>query len=205
MSLRKSVTETPPPSPLKRPAAAPSGPSFFQKYIAPNVFNFYPVASAIGLFYFAYHNGFKYQATMKNGGDWVIFLFCVKLCMIHNGLAHLFMTKIIHKSQGLTETPGSLMFENELGAVCLSLGIVAILAGKGAAVAAIAKAIGGFFFYAAGRHVYNWYRAWPGSIGNLQPIGTALGGFCTGVLLFIAGFHAVPLDFSKALKYLMGP
>jgi len=194
MEQRKRVSSpAPKPAATVTPKAAAPPPSFFQKYIAPNVFNFYPVASAIGLFYFAYHNGFKYQATMKNGGDWVIFLFCVKLCMIHNGLAHLFMTKIIHKSQG------------ELGAVCLSLGIVAILAGKGAAVAAIAKAIGGFFFYAAGRHVYNWYRAWPGSIGNLQPIGTALGGFCTGVLLFIAGFHAVPLDFSKALKYLMGP
>lgn len=195
MEQRKRVSSpAPKPAATATPKAAAPPPSFFQKYIAPNVFNFYPVASAIGLFYFAYHNGFKYQATMKNGGDWVIFLFCVKLCMIHNGLAHLFMTKIIHKSQGLTETPGSLMFENELGAVCLSLGIVAILAGKGAAVAAIAKGIAGFFFYAAGRHVYKG-----------QPIGTALGGFGTGVLLLIAGFHAVPLDFSKALKYLMGP
>mmetsp|Transcript_10323 Transcript_10323/g.18389 ORF Transcript_10323/g.18389 Transcript_10323/m.18389 type:complete len:176 (-) Transcript_10323:191-718(-) len=162
--------------------------SFFQKYIAPNVFNFYPAASAIGLIYFAAKNGWSYDGTMSNGGDWLVFFLCVKLCMIHNGLAHLFMTKIIHKSQGLTPTPGSLMFENELGAVCLSMGIFAILVGGGEAVAAMAKTIGGFFSYAAARHV-----------AEGQPIGTASGGILTAVLLFMAGFHASPLDFSHVL------
>jgi len=164
-------------------------PSFFKKYIAPNVFNFYPVASLIGIGYYAFKNKFSFDATMSNGGDWVVFTFCVKLCMLHNGLAHLYMTKIVHASQGLTPTPGSLMFENELGAVCLSLGIFAILSGSGVAVATISKAVGGFFFYAAARHVREG-----------QPLGTALGGIGTCVFLFLAGFHAAPFDVSHLIK-----
>lgn len=173
---KKTDTKTPPPS-------------FFKKYIAPNIFNFYPVASLIGIGYYAYKNKFSFDATMSNGGDWVVFTFCVKLCMIHNGLAHLYMTKIVHASQGLTPTPGSLMFENELGAVCLSLGIFAILEGGGVAVATISKAVGGFFFYAAARHVREG-----------QPLGTALGGIGTCIFLLLAGFHAAPLDISPLTK-----
>lgn len=172
---------------------APKPKTFFQKYIAPNVFNFYPVASLVGILYYGYENKFVFDATMKNGGDWVVFTFCVKLCMLHNGIAHLNSkcTAIVHKSQGLTMTPASLMFENELGAVCLSMAIFAFLAGEGLAVATIAKIVGGFFFYAAARHVY---------VG--QPLGTALGGIGTCVFLFIAGFHAAPLDFSKVVSTL---
>jgi hypothetical protein len=165
----------------------PKPKSFFQKYIAPNIFSFYPVASLIGILHFASKNNWEFDATMKNGGDWVVFLICVKLCMLHNGLAHLIpkCARIVHKSQGLQVSPASLMFENELGAVCLSLSICAFLAGDGVAVATISKAVGGFFFYAAARHVY---------VG--QPLGTALGGIGTCVFLLLAGFHAAPLKFT---------
>ena len=77
------------------------------------------------------------------------------------------------------------MFEKELGAVCLSTGIFGILAGGGEAVAAMAKAIGGFFSYAAARHVVL--------------IGTASGGILTAVLLFMAGFQETRL---RRIKFL---
>lgn len=197
MSARQR-TQTPTPKSAATAAKKEEPPkpkSFFQKYIAPNVFNFYPVASLIGILYFASKNKWEFDATMRNGGDWVVFLFCVKLCLLHNGIAHLNpkCTQIVHKSQGLQASPASLMFENELGAVCLSMCICAFLAVEGEAVATISKATGGFFFYAAARHVY---------VG--QPLGTALGGIGTCFFLFLAGFHASPLkldltkfDFAK--------
>jgi len=160
--------------------------SFYEKYIAPNVFNFYPYATIVGLCYYAAQNRFSFDATMSNGGDRLVFLLCGKVCLIHMGLAHLFMTKTFHASQGLTETPGSLMFENELGAVCLCFGISAILAGGGPIVATIAKSMGGVFYYAAARHVY-----------KDEPMSNAVGGFALAICLCTAGFHVAPLNFSK--------
>lgn len=195
MSTRNRVQSPAPKATIasKTPVTQAKPKSFFQKYIAPNAFNFYPVASLIGIAYYAYKNGFDFDKTMSNGGDQLVFFLCVKLCMLHNGIAHLNpkCTQIVHKSQGLTPSPASLMFENELGAVCLSMSIFAFFAGDGVAVATISKVVGGFFFYAAARHVY---------VG--QPIGTALGGIGTCVFLFVAGFHASPLKYTKVLANL---
>eukprot|EP00931_Biecheleriopsis_adriatica_P066636 TRINITY_DN40944_c0_g1_i1.p2 TRINITY_DN40944_c0_g1~~TRINITY_DN40944_c0_g1_i1.p2 ORF type:complete len:178 (-),score=40.07 TRINITY_DN40944_c0_g1_i1:134-667(-) len=171
---------------MKQPLTGGEQPTFFKKYIAPNIFNFYPAASLVAILYFGSKNGFDYDETMTNGGDWIVFLLCVKIVMIHNGIAHLNpkCMDIVAKSQGLTQNEASRMFENELGAVCLSFAIFAILAGEGEAVATISKGLGGFFLYAAVRHV-----------AEGQPIGTALGGFGTAVFQFAAGFHAAPFKF----------
>jgi len=170
---------------LNAPLTGEHKKGFFGTYIAPNIFNLYPLVSAIGVIYYLSKNDWSYDEAMSNGGDHLVFLFCVKVVMVHNGIAHLNpkCMAIVAKAQGLEQNAASKMFENELGAVCISLAIFSILAGEGVAVATISKVLGGFFFYAASRHVVEG-----------QPIGTSLGGFGTALFQFAAGFHAAPFS-----------
>lgn len=155
--------------------------SFFQEYIAPNVFNFYPLITTGSLVYLGSQNGWNFNKTMANGGDEAVFFWCVKVFLAHNTFAHFFLQEMVCKSQGLAMDAAQAMFEGEFASLNGAMCVFAVLAGHGPAVATIAKCTASLCTFAALRHIE--YR---------QPAGTWVPGLITAGLLWVAAFHAEP-------------